>query len=311
MIDEMLKLTVIIGILTAMVRIATPLILAAIGELITERSGVMNLGVEGTMLMGAFGGFLVAYQSKSLLLAIIASILIGGIMGLILGYMTITLKIDQTVTGLLLNLLASGLTLFAFRLLFKTDKVITIVRLQSIEIPLLSKIPILGEVLFSQNLITYLAILCVPLAYFFLYRTRTGLIIRSTGENPKAVDSWGINVNKTRYLSVITGAMMAGLGGAFLTLGLSDRFVPDITAGRGWLAIIIVIAGNWQPYRMLVAALIFSFFNAFQYQLQGAGIKVPYQLIVALPYFLALIALVVVRVRTLMPQALGEPYVKE
>src|SRR4030042_2865841 len=290
--SEILQITVITSILAATIRIVTPLLLAAMGELITERSGVMNLGMEGTMLMGAFAGFLVAHQSDSLLLATIASILTGGIMGLILGYMTISLKIDQTVTGLLLNLLASGLSLFAFRLLFKDDKVVTIERIQPIRIAILSDIPILGEVLFSQNLITYLAIISVPLVFYFLYRTRIGLIIRSTGENPKAVDSWGLSVIGTRYLSVVAGAMMAGLGGAFLTLGLFDRFVPDITAGRGWLAIIIVIAGNWHPYRMLIAALVFSFLNAFQYQLQGTGIKGPYQLIVAIPYVLALLTLV-------------------
>lgn len=314
MIIEILQTAIIISLLSATLRIATPILLAALGELVAERAGVMNLGVEGIMLTGAFIGFLVGDKTESLALAIGAALLAGGIMSLIMAVMASTLKVDQTVTGLALNLLASGLTFYWYRVAYKGQELGTAPSVEIfnvVKIPILSKIPVIGEVLFSQFLLTYIAILMVPVVWFFLYRTKYGLLIRCLGENPRAVDMKGVNVTLFQYLAVIFGGMMAGLGGSFLTLASAGVFVPDISAGRGWLAIVIVIAGNWKPGRILLAALLFAFLDAFQLQVQSLGVKLPYQILLALPYVFAILAMVASRARSQAPQALGLAYTRE
>ncbi|MCJ7734323.1 MAG: ABC transporter permease [Anaerolineales bacterium] len=310
MLGDLFTTAIIINLFSTMIRLSTPLLIAAMGELVAERSGVMNMGVEGMMLMGALVGYMVSLSTDSLWLGILFAILAGGLMALLLAFMSITLKVDQTVTGLALNLLSSGLTLFIFRAFYDKDN--TVNQLFSpFPIPVLSDIPIVGDIFFNQKAPTYFAFLCIPVIAFFLYRTRTGLAIRSAGENPRAVDTRGINVNTIRYMAVIFGGMMAGLAGSFFTNGISSRFMPEITAGRGWLAIIIVIAGNWQPTRMLIATLIFALLDALQFTLQGVGTDIPFQLLLAMPYVIALIALMSSRVRSRMPGVLGVPYVKE
>lgn len=310
MLDDILTTAIIVNLFATMVRLATPLLIAAMGELVTERSGVMNLGLEGMMLTGALVGYMASLTVDSLWVGILAAVLAGGVMALILALLSITLKVDQTVTGLALNLFASGLTLFIFRAFYDRDNTVNQL-FPSLEIPLLSDIPFLGEIFFSQKVLTYFAFLSVPIIAFILNRTKTGLAIRSTGENPHAVDTRGLNVASLRYLAVIFGGMMAGLAGSFFTNGISSRFIPGITGGRGWLAIIIVIAGNWQPTRMLIATLIFAVLDALQFTLQGVGTDIPFQLLLAMPYVIALIALMSSRVRSRMPGALGVPYVKD
>lgn len=313
MLTDILTLTIIISLLTAMVRMATPILLAALGELVTEHAGVMNLGVEGMMLMGAYVGFMVGNKTDSLPLACLAAMLIGALMGLIMAFMANTLKVDQTVTGLALNLFAQGLSFYWYRVAYSElgGQVPTTRIFQLLPIPGLSKIPLIGEIFFSQTILTYIAFSMVPLIWFFLYRTRYGLLIRTLGENPRAADVKGVSVTKYRYLAVLFGGMMAGLGGSFLTLASAGVFVPEISAGRGWLAIVIVIAGNWRPYRILTAALIFAFLDAFQLQMQGLGVKLPYQIFLALPYVFAILALVLSRARSRAPQSLGIPYARE
>ncbi|NQS92103.1 MAG: ABC transporter permease [Chloroflexi bacterium] len=310
MLGDIFTTAIIINLFSTMIRLSTPLLIAAMGELVAERSGVMNMGVEGMMLMGALVGYMVSLSTDSLWIGILFAVLAGGLMALLLAFMSITLKVDQTVTGLALNLLSSGLTLFIFRAFY--DKSNTVNRLfPHFPIPVLSEIPILGEIFFNQKAPTYFAFLCIPVIAFYLYRTRPGLSIRSAGENPSAVDTRGLNVNAIRYLAVIFGGMMAGLAGSFFTNGISSRFMPEITGGRGWLAIIIVIAGNWQPIRMLIATLIFALLDAFQFTLQGIGTDIPFQLLLAMPYVIALIALMSSRVRSRMPGVLGVPYEKD
>jgi ABC-type uncharacterized transport system permease subunit len=310
MLGDIFTAAIIINLFSTMIRLSTPLLIAAMGELVAERSGVMNMGVEGMMLMGALVGYMVSLATESLWTGILCAVLAGGLMALLLAFMTITLRVDQTVTGLALNLLSSGLTLFIFRAFY--DKNNTVNHLfPSVHIPYLSDIPFIGEIIFSQKAPTYFAFLCIPLFAYILNRTKLGLQIRSTGENPSAVDTRGLSVIKLRYLAVIFGGMMAGLAGSFFTNGISSRFMPEITAGRGWLAIIIVIAGNWQPGRMLVATLVFALLDAFQFTLQGVGTDVPFQLLLAMPYVIALIALMSSRVRSRMPGVLGVPYTKE
>lgn len=314
MLTELFQATIFISLLAATIRIATPILLAAQGELIAERSGVMNLGVEGMMLMGAYVGFMVGNKTDSLLLAIVLAMLAGAMMSLIMAFMAVTLKVDQTVTGLALNLFAQGLSFYWYRVAYGssgTGAQPNTRIFDLLQIPLLAKIPILGEILFSQYILTYIAWAMVPLIWIFLYRTKYGLLIRCLGENPRAVDMKGYSVGRLQYLSIIFGGLMAGLGGSFLTLASAGVFVPDISAGRGWLAIVLVIAGDWSPVRIVAAALVFAFLDAFQLQMQGLGFKLPYQLFLALPYVFAILALVLSRTKSQAPQALGTPYSRE
>jgi len=197
MVGDLVTAAIIINLFATMVRLATPLLIAAMGELVTERSGVMNLGLDGMMLTGALVGYMVSLTVDSLWVGILAAVLAGGVMALLLAFLSITMKIDQTVTGLALNLLASGLTLFIFRAFYDRDNPVNQL-FHNVKLPVLSDIPFLGEVLFSQKGLTYFAFLCIPVIAFILNRTRTGLAIRSTGENPYAVDTRGLNVASLR-----------------------------------------------------------------------------------------------------------------
>lgn len=314
MLESLLQAAIVVNVLAATVRMATPLLLGALGELITERAGVMNMGLEGCMLIAAFIAFLVAHSGGSLLLAVIAACLAAGLYNAVLAFMAITLHVDQTITGLALNLLSSGLTLFWFRAAFTqygTAGTPLIQIMGRTHIGWLSDLPGVGQVLFSHNLLTYLAFGLVPVVWFFLYRTRSGLQIRSLGEDPRAADMAGVAVRPSRYLAVIGGGLIAGLAGAFVSVGSVERFFPDMTAGRGWLAIVIVIAGNWKPGRILLATLVFSLLGALQLQIQGAGSAIPYQILLALPYIVALVAMILGRARSVAPGCLGAPYLRE
>jgi len=226
--------------------------------------------------------------------------------------MVITLKVEQIVTGLAVNLLGAGLSTYWLRAAFAGDgQTPTIPFFSNVPIPYLSELPYVGQVLFDQKLLTYFAFLMVPAVWFFLYRTRYGLILRCAGDNPKALDVKGVAVAPVQYAAVVFGGLMAGLGGAFLSVGSAARFVPDMTNGRGWLAIIIVIAGLWRPWSILVATLVFSFLDALQLQIQGIGIAIPYQLLLMMPYVAAIVALMVRRSRGQAPALLGVPYTRE
>jgi simple sugar transport system permease protein len=313
MLDDMLQTAIIISILASMLRIATPILLAALGELVTERSGVLNLGVEGMMLMSAFTAFMVTYFSGSIWLGVLAAAITGGLMAFLMVFMAATLRVEQIVTGMALNLFGAGVSLFWHRLLFdKTQaNVATIEIFRPLHIPVLSDLPYIGEVLFSHRWMTFFAFLMVPVIWFFLYRTKYGLQIRSAGENPRAIDTKGVSVIRLRYFATIFGGIMAGLGGSVLTLGASPRFIPNITAGVGWLAIVAVIAGNWRPWRVMVAALAFALLDSFQFHLQGVGVQFPHQILLALPYVFAIIAMMGSRARSEAPSALGLPYFRE
>jgi ABC-type uncharacterized transport system permease subunit len=314
MIEKLLQAAILVNILYSMIRLATPILYASLGELISERSGVMNMGLEGTMLTAAFIGFLVAQKTGSLPVAIAIASLSGGLMSLILAFMTITLGVDQIITGLAINLLASGGTLFWFRMDYaqtNLENTPLVEILKPVNIPFLSNLPYLGKVIFSHNVLTYLVFLLVPVVWFFLYKTSYGLKIRSLGENPKAADMTGTKVKKNRYIAVIIGGLLAGLGGAFVSIGSVERFFPDMTAGKGWLAIVIVIAGNWKPGRILLATLIFAFLDAFQLQVQSIGVHFPYQILLAFPYIIAIIALISGRARSEAPESLGVTYQRE
>jgi simple sugar transport system permease protein len=301
-------------LLSGMVRIATPVLLAALGELVTESSGVMNLGIEGMMLTGAFTGFMTAHGTGSLWLGVLAAVGGGMVAALLMAFMSVTLQVDQVVSGLAINLLAAGLTFYLFRVSFQNvgdQNLPNIDTFRPVDIPVLSDIPVLGEVLFSQPPLTYLALLAVPLISIFLYRTRFGLETRVVGENPRAGDMRGLHVSGLRYAALLFGGLMAGLGGAFLTLDSSGLFVPQISGGRGFIAFALVIVGNWSAWKILIGALFFGFIDSLQLQLQAVGSDVPHQLLLALPYLMTIVILVVARGRSSAPLSLGRPYARE
>lgn len=310
MVEQLLQETVVLSVLAATLRIATPLLLAALGEMLSERSGVYNMGLEGTMLTGAFTGFAVAFMTGSPWAGMAAAALSGALVGVLLAVLAIGLRVEQIITGLALNLLASGLTTFLFKVLFRNSTP-AIPIFMPWPVPALAELPWLGPVLFQQKAPTYLALLAVPAAWLLLYRTRLGLELRCIGENAKALDSKGRNVFRRQVGAVVGGAALAGLGGAFLSVGSATQYVPDMTNGRGWLAIIIVIAGGWRPWPILLAALAFAFIEALQLQIQGVGLHIPFQILLALPYLAGLAALALYRSGARAPAMLGQPYSRE
>lgn len=314
MLNNLFQTAVIISLLSGMIRMAVPILYAALGELVVERAGILNLNVEGAMTMGAFVGFAVARESGNLWLGVLGAALSGAMLSILMALLCVNLKMDQTVTGLALNIFASGFSFYIYRILYQDfvgGNMPTVQPFAAYRIPLLSEIPIVGRVLFSQHLLSYLALLMVPVIFLFLYRTKYGLALRCLGENPRTVDMKGVSVTTYQYLALIFGGIMSGIGGSFLTLASAGMFVSDIAAGRGWIAIAIVIFGNWKPVKILWAALFFAFLDAFQMQFQSLGIQIPYQLVLTLPYVLTILALIFSRRQQGAPQSLGIPYSRE
>ena len=310
MLDDILQAAVILNILAATIRISTPLLMGAMGELVSERSGIMNLGLEGMMIVGVFTVWLVTVMGGTTVMGGVVALIVGALLGLFLGILVIYLKVDQTVAGLSINLLAVGFGEYFQRMINAGGTEVMVDILPQLSIPFLKDIPILGEVFFQQSIFTYIAFLSVPMIAWFLGRTKYGLTIRSAGENPRAVDTRGINVNRVRLIAITFGGLMAGLGGAFL-MSVTSRYLPGMVAGRGWLAIIVVIAGNWKPARMVIATLLFAFLGALQVTLTTFEIAISYELFLVMPYVLALVALALSRVRSAQPAKLAVPYSRE
>lgn len=296
----------------ATLRVATPILLAATGETYSERSGILNLGIEGTMFFGAFIGFYAADATGSLWMGLIAAILFGILSGLLMALLSVTLGVNQHVSGLGITLLLSGLALYGFRLNYggrSTPPSITPFE----QLSPLENVPFLGTIL-NQYLLTYLTFLViVPLAWYVLYRTSFGLNIRAVGENPEAADAAGINVFRTRYFALMIGGALMAAGGAFLSLSQLGAFTHGIVAGRGWVAIALVIFGNWNPVKVMWGSLIFGGTYALQLRLQAMGLQlpVPYEAFLALPYVVTIIALVIAGRKALYPAALLKPYRRE
>lgn len=308
--NQLFEQAIIISILASTIRIVTPLVFSAMGELITQRAGIWNMGVEGTMLTGAFAAYIAATATGSLWLAVLAAIVAGALMGAIIAFMTAIMRVDHFIAGLGLNLLASGLTLYWFQSYIQGRPQPTFAGFQDVAIPLLSDIPVIGPVLFSQRALTYVAALLVPAVWFLLYRSRYGLELRCLGENPKALDVKGLSVAARQFAAVMLGSALTGLGGGFLMLGFSDRFLADFTAGRGWIVVVALIAGNWKPTGVLVAVTAFAFLESLATHLQVIGAQVPHQLLLALPYLTSILLLMGLRFRTGQPARLGVPYLR-
>ena len=292
---------------------AIPILLPATGEIFAERSGVLNINLEGQMLTGAFASFIVGYYTHSLMLALAAGALAGVLMALLMAVCCIRWHGNHVVVGITLNMFALGCTSFWYRVVFgvTTSPPKADVSSGTLPIPGLSKIPVLGEILFDQNFLFYVSILIVALAFFVLRRTQFGLQIRATGEYPQAAETMGVHVNRMRYISMVICGALAGMGGSFLSLISLNRFVDNITASRGFIALAIVIFGKWDPWRVFLASLLFGTTDALQLRLQAVGVDVPYQLLTMLPYLLTILVMIVTAKRSHSPAALGENYERE
>ena len=294
------------AVLASTVRHSTPLVLGALCGLLCERSGVINIGIEGTMLISAFIAYMFNVWTGNLPLAVLAGVLTGAIMGLFLAFMSVTLKLDQIIGGSVINIIALGLTGY-----FYTVGTSTSGKLGAIPLGPLAKIPIIGPVLFDNPPITYAAIVLVFVVQFVLFRTKWGLRTRAVGEHPRAADTVGVNVYFMRYANVIMGAAIAGLAGAFLTLEAVGSFERNMTNGRGFIALAVMLFGKYNPIGAWAAALFFGFTNAMQTQLQFMGINVPHQFIGMIPYVMTILVLAGFVGRTRVPAADGQPYEKE
>jgi simple sugar transport system permease protein len=268
--SDILNDTFLIGVLAAGVRLATPVLLAALGEIFAERAGILKISIEGEMLIGALAGFLGAFYGKSLWIGIFCAMGAAAIYGFIAGVFSITFKLDQVITGITLNILALGLTSFFYRfILGKSFIPPSITPLGVLKIPGLSQIPIIGPILFQQNILVYLTFFAmVPLSTAILFKTTFGLNLRAVGEYPLAADTVGIHVDATRYVCVVIGGLFSGLGGAFMTLAQLNMFTENLTAGRGFIAIAAVIFGRWHPLGAMIATLLFGIADALQLRLQ-------------------------------------------
>lgn len=299
--------------LAAAIGLGTAILLAALGEVIAERAGVMNLGVEGMMLAGAFVGFVVTVWTGSLWWGTVAALGTGAATAALHALLTVTFGADQIVSGLALVLFATGLVSFLGKPFVGQPAPVSF---HEVPLPLLSALPVVGPTLFRQSLLTYLSYGLVLLVWFLLFRSPYGLVLRAAGENPVAVDALGHSVTRVRYLAVVSGGALAGLGGAVISLGTNPAWTENITAGRGWIAIALVVFASWRPIRVAVGAYLFGGIESAQFLLQAAGVPLSPFFLNMLPYLATLLVLVVttrgvLRRRGAAPAALGLPYVRE
>lgn len=303
---------IIEGLLARSIQMSTPLIIGALAEVLVERTGVMNIAIEGIFLLGAWAGFVGTYFTGSHLIGLIAAMATGTLVGSCYGYITVYLKQHQIVTGTAINILAAGLALYFYRVLFGVPLLpLTVEPLARLNIPLLSSIPVIGEILFRQNVLTYLSIALIFMMYWLLFKTKTGLVIRSTGANPEAVDAAGINVDSVRFKAVLCSSALCGLAGAFYSIGFLGLFTEDIIGGRGWIAFAICFLGNWNPIGAAVGGLIFGIADATSTVIQTSGFTlIPNEFVIAIPYILTIIA-TISRKEFRVPEYLGVPYIKE
>jgi ABC-type uncharacterized transport system permease subunit len=306
LISELFTTTVLVGILASGFRLATPYLYASLGETFGQKSGVLNLGVEGIMLLGAFAAFYTTFITENLWLGLLAAIIVGGIMGLAVAVINVTLKAEQGISGIGVFLFGLGMSELLFQKTLGTVE--TVSGFSSIYIPYLSDIPIIGEIFFQQNLLVYVAYIMVPVSWFVLGKTTLGLKIRAVGENPEAADTLGVSVNGIRYFTQVFGGIMSGIAGASLSIALLNVFQQNLTSGLGFIAVALVYFGGWRPLGVLVGSLIFSMVNALQLWVQVLNIPIPSDIAVMMPYVLTILALVIAVQRVRPPSALTKPY---
>ncbi|KEI06624.1 ABC transporter permease [Clostridium botulinum] len=297
----------IVALIAATLRTAAPLIFAALGGVFSEKSGVVNIGLEGMMIMGAFFGVLGTHETGSPLIGILCAMLAGGAISLVHAFLSINLRADQIISGTAINLFALALASFLIGPIFKTGGQTNVVAKLSYNLPgFLKKVPILNNL----NWFVILALILVFVSHFVLYKTAFGLRIRAVGEHPSAADTMGINVYKMRYICVIISGILAGLGGATLSIGMTPLYKEGMVAGRGFIALAAMIFGNWKPIGTMGACMLFAFGTAFQMIAQGFSINLPNEFYQSIPYILTMLALAGFVGKTECPKADGKPYIK-
>lgn len=302
-----------INILTRAILMSTPLMMGSIAEVYAERTGMMVTAIEGIFLMGAWGGFIGTFMSGSLFVGALTAILLGTLMAALYAFITVYLRQQQIVVGTAMNILAAGLCAYFQRVLFGIPTTpLQIDVLESIPIPVLSSIPVIGPIFFNQNILTYIAYLIIPLSYIVLFKTSLGLALRSVGENPEAADASGINVNRMRFFTVVIAGAFGGLAGSFYTIGYLGMFTTGIIGGRGWIAFAICFLGNWNPRGAVFGTLVFGLAEAISIYLQSTGgmAIIPNEFVIALPYILTIVLTIAKRSFN-VPSKLGVPYIKE
>ncbi len=303
------------SVFASAIRLATPYIFAALGETFAQRSGVLNLGVDGIMLMGAFTGFYAVFSAQqagamsepvSLVFGVLVALIIGALMGLAMAFVSVTLKAKQGISGIGVYLFGLGLSELLFQQWVGTPKSVS--GFPRLNFPVLTDLPVLGEILFHHNLLVYVAFALVPISAYVLNNSTFGLMIRAVGQNPEAADAMGVNVTRVRYATTTIGGMLAGLAGASLSIALINLFQQNLTAGQGFIAVALVYFGGWRPWAVAAGALLFSFVNALQLQIKVIGADIPSEFAVMAPYVITIIALVFAAKRQEQPTALTRPY---
>jgi ABC-type uncharacterized transport system permease subunit len=295
------------SVFASMIRLATPYILAAIGETFGQRSGVLNLGVDGIMLLGAISAFYTVFVTDNLLLGVLVAVVVGAVFGVIMAFISVTLQAEQGISGIGIYLFGLGFSELLFQTLIGTPRSIS--GFPRLDFGFLTDIPVIGEIFFNHNLLVYFAFALVPISTFVFNRTTFGLNIRAVGQNPEAADAMGISVTRTRYMTVIIGSILAGLAGASLSIALVNTFQQNLTAGRGFIAVALVYFGGWRPYGVLAGAMLFSFVNALQLNIQVIGFdQIPSEIAVMAPYVITIIALIFASKRQEQPTALTKPF---
>lgn len=303
-----LEQLITVGLFASTVEVTVPFLLPALGELVSQKAGFMNLGVEGIMSVSAFVAFLAAHIfNNDILVSTLLAVAVGMLAGIFMGLLCIVLKIDQFVIGLAVTIGGTSLATFLNEMFFKTAY-LPVAASQKVAIPVLSNIPIIGEVIFTQHIQTYfLFFILLPVIWFVVNKTTSGLKIRAVGENPQAADSLGISPIKVRLLCLTFAGALAGLGGAFLTTGTSNIFFAGMVSGRGWIALALVIFGAWSSVKVVGGGILFGFVVALQYKLQAINVDVPYQFLLMLPYLMTVTVLIFSR-RRIPPASLGTNY---
>lgn len=309
MLSEIFSLGFLVSLLAGTIRLATPILMPALGQIYTQRAGILNLGVEGTMLMAAVTGFSVAAATGSLWFGFLVGILTGALYSALMAWLSVTLKANQVIAGIGMNILATGLAAYIYRLIFGIRSLpATITPFQSLNIPGLSAIPYVGTVFFQHNILVYFAFALVPITWFILEKTTFGLKIKAVGEHPRAADSKGISVSAIRYAAVIIGGAYAGAGGVFMTIAYLNMFTESVIGGFGYIAVSVVIFGRFDAKRAMWGSLLFGFASALQVRLQALGSGIPSQLLLMLPYIMTIIALIFASKKAEFPSAYTQPY---
>lgn len=308
-----MSLELVVGILAAAVLAGSPILYATLGEIIAERAGVLNLGIEGMMLVGAVTGFIVAQVTGDLGLAVLAAGGAGGLLSLAHAFLSITLRANQIVSGLALTIFGTGVSAYLGKGYIGVPARASF---KPVPLPVLADIPVAGPVLFQQNVLVYVLYALIPLAAYVMYRTRSGLHLRAVGEDPSAADAMGVNVFVIRYFSTFIGGVLSGVGGAFLSLAYAPSWIENMTGGRGWIAVALVIFAAWDPVRAMLGAALFGGVEALQFRLQAMGVQFSYFFLQMLPYAFTIVVLIfatqqTIRRRIGAPAALGIPYVRE